>query len=208
MGITNFITFVLTSFLFILSPGIDTIFILNKTATQGKQWGIYATLGITTGVLVHTTFAAFGLSLIIAQSAMAFNIVKYLGAAYLIFLGIIKLFSSKGIVRNEDQHKQTPVVKTYLSAVFTNVLNPKVAIFFLAFFPQFIESQYLRSPLPFIILGCVYALIGLIWFIALTLFAGSFSQKLKASPAITNWFNKFSGLVFIFMGVKVAFTKR
>ena len=86
MGITGYTTFLITSLLVIMSPGIDTIFILNKSILQGRRSGLFATLGITTGVLVHTTFAAFGLSLILTQSAMAFNVVKYAGAAYLIYL--------------------------------------------------------------------------------------------------------------------------
>jgi len=208
MGIINFTTFIVTSFLFIISPGIDTIFILNKSIAQGKKWGIYSTLGITTGVLVHTTFAAFGLSLILAQSAMAFNVVKYLGAIYLIYLGITKLFTREDIVKQKSQGQTTSVKKTYLSAVLTNVLNPKVAIFFLAFFPQFIQTAYLHNALPFIILGCTYALMGLVWFFSLTLFAGSFSHKLQSTPAIGIWLNKFSGLVFILMGAKVALAKR
>jgi len=208
VGIINFTTFVITSFLFIISPGIDTIFILNKSIVQGKKWGLYSTLGITTGVLVHTTFAAFGLSLILAQSAMAFNVVKYLGAAYLVYLGVIKLFARESLIRAESQPKVASVKKTYLSAVATNVLNPKVAIFFLAFFPQFIQPVYLHSATPFIALGATYALMGLLWFAVLTLFAGSFSHKLKANPAIGSWLNKFSGMVFVLMGVKVAFTRR
>ncbi|GGH21818.1 LysE family translocator [Mucilaginibacter phyllosphaerae] len=208
MGIINFTTFCITSLLFILSPGIDTIFILNKLIAQGKKWGLYSTLGITTGVLVHTTFAAFGLSLILAQSATAFSIVKYLGAAYLIYLGFSKLFTSENMVTAESRPQPVSVKKTYLSAVITNTLNPKVAIFFLAFFPQFIQPVYMHNALPFIILGATYALIGLLWFTILTLFAGSFSHKLQSTPAIGMWLNKFSGAVFILMGVKVALTKR
>jgi len=208
MGIINFTTFVITSFLFIISPGIDTIFILNKSIAQGKKWGFYSTLGITTGVLVHTTFAAFGLSLILAQSPMAFNVVKYLGAAYLVYLGIGKLFARESLVKDVSMPKEASVKKTYLSAVVTNVLNPKVAIFFLAFFPQFIQPAYLHSAVPFIALGATYALMGLFWFAVLTLFAGSFSHKLKANPAIGICMNKFSGVVFVLMGVKVAVTKK
>jgi threonine/homoserine/homoserine lactone efflux protein len=92
--------------------------------------------------------------------------------------------------------------------VLTNTLNPKVAIFFLAFFPQFIHPLYLHSALPFILLGVTYALSGLLWFSMLTLFAGSFSHKLQSNPAIYRWLNKFSGVTFMLMGINVAFTKR
>lgn len=208
MGILNFTTFILASFLFIISPGIDTIFILNKSIAQGRKSGVYATLGITTGVLVHTTLAAFGLSVIMAQSAIAFSIVKYLGAAYLVYLGISKLFSDENIVKEVRIESTETSRKTYLSAVVTNVLNPKVAIFFLAFFPQFIQSAYIHSAVPFVILGTSYALTGLLWFLVLTFFAGTFSGRLKSNPSFGRWLNKFSASAFVLMGIKIAFTKR
>ena len=208
MGIINYATFIVASFLFIISPGIDTVFILNKSIAQGHKAGIYATLGITTGVFVHTTLAAFGLSLILAQSAMAFNVVKYAGAAYLIGMGITRLFSGGNIIKPNEQTPLVSTRKTYVSAVITNVLNPKVAIFFLAFFPQFIQPAYIHSARPFIALGITYALMTLVWFMVLTFFAGSFSIKLKNSLFIGTWLNKFSAIAFVLMGIKIAFTKR
>ncbi|WPU98923.1 LysE family translocator [Mucilaginibacter sp. cycad4] len=208
MGIINLTAFLIASFLFIISPGIDTIFILNKSIAQGHKSGIYATLGITTGVLVHTTLAAFGLSLLLSQSAMAFSFVKFCGAAYLVYLGIAKLFSKESIVKSAGPALQTSVKKTYLSAVFTNVLNPKVAIFFLAFFPQFIKPAYISTATPFIFLGSIYALITLLWFMMLTFFSGAFSSKIRSNPSISTWLNKFSAIAFILMGIKIAFTKR
>jgi threonine/homoserine/homoserine lactone efflux protein len=208
MGIVNFTTFLATSFLFIMSPGIDTIFVLNKSIAQGKKAGVYATFGISTGVLVHTTLAAFGLSLILSQSAMAFSFVKYAGAAYLIYLGITSFFSKSEIVKQDAETAFEPIGKTYLSAVLTNTLNPKVAIFFLAFFPQFIQPASIHDALPFILLGVTYALMGLAWFMVLTFFAGSLSFRLKQTPSFGVWLNKFSAIVFVLMGIKIAFTKR
>ena len=198
----------MASFLFIISPGIDTVFILNKSIAQGRRSGVFATLGITTGVLVHTSLAAFGLSLILAQSAMAFAVLKYLGAAYLIYLGITKFFSGENIIKENKGEPMTSVKKTYISAVFTNTLNPKVAIFFLAFFPQFIQPAYMHSAVPFIFLGITYAVMGLLWFMVLTFFAGSFSAKLKSNAMIGTWLNKFSAVAFVLMGIKIALTKK
>lgn len=191
-----------------MSPGIDTIFVLNKSIAQGKKAGIYATLGISTGVLVHTTLAAFGLSLILSQSAIAFSFVKYAGAAYLVYLGITKFFSKEDILNQDQSATLEPVGKTYLSAVLTNTLNPKVAIFFLAFFPQFIQPAAIHDALPFVLLGVSYALMGLLWFMVLTFFAGSLSTRLKQQPSFGVWLNKFSAIVFVLMGIKIAFTKR
>lgn len=208
MGIINFTTFLVTSFLFIISPGIDTMFVLNKSIAQGKKTGIYATLGITTGVLVHTTLAAFGLSLILSQSAMVFSFVKYAGAAYLVYLGVNKFFSKNEVVKSDAAVIAEPARKTYLSAVLTNTLNPKVAIFFLAFFPQFIQTLYIHNALPFILLGVTYAIMTVIWFTVITFFAGSLSSRLKQKPSFGVWLNKFSAVFFVLMGVKIAFTKR
>ncbi|WP_221452685.1 LysE family translocator [Mucilaginibacter sp. FT3.2] len=208
MGIINFSTFLITSLLFIMSPGIDTMFVLNKSIAQGKKAGIYATLGISTGVLVHTTLAAFGLSLILSQSAIAFSFMKYAGAAYLVYLGVTKFFSKDAITNQDVRVVSEPVRKTYLSAVLTNILNPKVAIFFLAFFPQFIQTAYIHNALPFVLLGVTYALMSLLWFMMLTFFAGSLSTQLKQRPTFGVWLNKFSAIVFVLMGIKIAFTKR
>jgi threonine/homoserine/homoserine lactone efflux protein len=209
MGIVNPLTFTITALFFIMTPGIDTIFILNKTIGQGKKAGIYAALGINSGVLFHTVFAALGLSLIVAKSVIAFAVLKYLGAAYLIYLGITKLISNptmlnaKGLVEKKGTNK-----RNFFSGVITNILNPKVALFFLAFFPQFIKTGSMTNPVPFIILGITYAAIGVCWFLALSLFASTFSHKFINNSKATVWLNKFSGIVFILMGLRVAFIKK
>ncbi|SEW53493.1 LysE family translocator [Chitinophaga arvensicola] len=208
MGIINITSFVITSFLFIISPGIDTIFILNKSLTHGQKTGLYATLGKVTGVMVHTSFAAFGLSLILAQSATAFTIVKYSGAIYLVYIGITKLFSKQHIINKENQVKFISNKKAYWTALMTNALNPKVAIFFLAFIPQFIKYEYIHDKIPFFLLGAIYAMLSMIWFTGLTFFAATFSAKLKSNPGVGILVNKISGVAIIFMGIKVALTKK
>lgn len=206
-GIEHVEIFIITALLFIITPGIDTVFVLNKTIGQGKKAGIYSTLGVNSGVLIHTIFAALGLSLLIAKSAIAFMILKYAGALYLIFLGIQKLNSNKKIVFNNDKNKIMSNRKHFFSGLVTNTLNPKVALFFLSFFPQFISKSEIENPIPFIVLGVVYAIIGVIWFLCLTYFSSLFSQKIQGSERFNKWLNKISGLVFILMGVKVALTR-
>lgn len=209
MGVENYLTFIFTALFFIMTPGLDTIFILNKSIGQGKKAGVYSTLGVNTGVLVHTIFAALGLSLIIAKSVIAFAVLKYLGAAYLIYLGIAKMVSKKTIVNTDAVKKEANTSKqNFISGVVNNVLNPKVALFFLAFFPQFIKRELINSPLPFIILGVTYAVMGIVWLLMLTLFASAFSKKLADNSKAGKWLNKISGVAFIAMGLKVAFTKR
>lgn len=209
IGVENLLTFIITASIFVMTPGLDTIFILNKSISQGKKAGIYATLGINTGVLVHTVFAALGLSLIIAKSVFAFALLKYVGAAYLVYLGITKLISKETIVNTDAIKKQIKSSKhNFISGVINNVLNPKVALFVLAFFPQFIKREYISSPIPFIILGITYAILGITWLMMLTLFASTFSKKLADHPKTDKWINRFSGATFILMGLKVALTKR
>ncbi|TYB80230.1 LysE family translocator [Bizionia saleffrena] len=209
MGIENFMTFIITALFFVMTPGIDTIFVLNKSIGQGKKAGVYSTLGINTGILVHTLFAALGLSIIVAKSAMAFSIIKYIGAAYLIILGISSLFSKKGMVKTvaADQKMNTGR-ENFISGLITNTLNPKVALFFLAFFPQFISPAQLESALPFIILGVTFAIIGVAWYLILTFFAGTFSKKIMQNPKADYWMNKCTGIIFILMGLKIALTKK
>jgi threonine/homoserine/homoserine lactone efflux protein len=209
MGIENFLTFMAATLFFIMTPGLDTVFILNKSIGQGRKAGVYATLGINTGILVHTTFAALGLSLVIAKSVIAFTVLKYLGAAYLIYLGIAKIVSKDTILNTHAIKKATNTSKqNFVSGVVNNVLNPKVALFFLAFFPQFIKRESINSPVPFVILGATYAVMCVIWLLMLTLFASAFSKKLTDTPQAGKCINKLSGIAFILMGLKVAFTKR
>lgn len=206
-GIENFWAFVLAAALFSATPGIDTVFVLNRSVAQGRRSGVFSTLGISTGVLVHTLIAAIGLSALIAQSAAAFAAIKFLGAAYLVFLGVAKLVrpSGHGLVTEAPPPAVTSSPwRDYRSGVFTNVLNPKVGLFFIAFFPQFISSRRLESYAPFIVLGLTYAVIGLVWFLILSWLAGSVSERLRRTPAFTLWMDRISGTVFVLMGAKVA----
>ncbi|NLR93763.1 LysE family translocator [Flammeovirga agarivorans] len=203
MGIENIVAFVITSFIFIITPGIDTAFVLNKTISQGKKSGIYATVGINTGVLVHTFCAALGLSLLIAKSVYVFQCIKYAGATYLFFQGIRLLFNKKSLGdRTVYQHEQS-TKNDFWSGLLTNTLNPKVALFFLSFFPQFINPQELNNPLPFLILGITYAFIGMIWYLTLTLFASVFAEKIIQNPKAGIWLNQLSGVAFLLMGLKI-----
>lgn len=209
MGIINYLTFIITAFVFIITPGMDTVFVLNKSIGEGKKAGIYSTLGLNTGVLGHTIFAALGLSLIVAKSALAFMMIKYLGAAYLLYLGISKLLSKDSLISIDATVKTGKSNKqNFVSGFFTNILNPKVALFFLAFFPQFIKPELSGSPLPFIILGLTCAVLGSMWFFLLSYFAAYFSKSITEHPAAGKWLNKVSGAAFVLMGLKIALTKR
>ncbi len=206
MGTENLMTFIITALFFIMTPGIDTVFVLNKSISQGAKSGFYATLGINSGVFVHTFFAALGLSILIANSTFALTFIKILGAGYLICIGLFKFKNKKEFFSANKTKVRISSKNDFWSGFLTNTLNPKVALFFLAFFPQFIEASQISNPIPFFFLGTIYALIGVVWYLILSLFASAFSQNLKNNPQSSYWLNKLSGLVFIVMGMRIAFT--
>ena len=208
-GIIHFETFLLTGILLNLTPGNDTIFILTKSLAQGKKAGIMSVLGIATGSIIHTLFAAFGLSMIIAKSILAFNIIKYAGAAYLLYIGF-KMLTDKSQLNAESSEAQkvTNYFKIYRDGVFTNVLNPKVALFFIAFLPQFIDPTLENTIFPFMTLGITFTITGTIWCLILATFASLFFAKLKSNKKISTYINRVCGIALIGLGIKVAMTER
>ncbi|RKF02923.1 RhtB (resistance to homoserine/threonine) family protein [Tenacibaculum lutimaris] len=206
MGIENYIAFFTATILFVLTPGMETIFLLNKSISQGRKSGIYTNLGLNTGSLVHTLFGALGLSIIVAKSAILFALIKYLGAAYLIYLGVTKVFSKKELIQEgAEEQKKNSAIKDFKSGFITNILNPKVALFFIAFFPQFISPDKIESPVPFIFMGVSYTIMNTIWYLFLVSFAGVFSRKVRENQKIGIRMNKVSGAVFVLMGLQIAF---
>jgi RhtB (resistance to homoserine/threonine) family protein len=208
-GIIHFETFLLTGILLNLTPGNDTIFILTKSIGQGKKAGIVSALGIGTGNIVHTIFAAFGLSLIIAKSILLFNVIKFIGAGYLIYLGY-KMLTDKSQL-NTDGIKTTIKVnywKIFRDGIVTNILNPKVALFYIAFLPQFIDPSLKSTILPFLLLGTTFITTGTIWCFILAIFASTLFGKLKQNEKVSRYINKVCGIALVGLGIKVALTER
>ena len=206
MGIENFIAFLVATVLFVLTPGIETVFLINKSISQGRRTGVYTSFGLNTGALVHTLFGALGLSIMVAKSAVFFALIKYLGAAYLIYLGATKVMSKKGLITGMNEElKKDSAKSNFTSGFVTNILNPKVALFFIAFFPQFISPTEIENPVPFMILGVIYAIMTTVWYLVLTSFAGTFSTKIKENEKMGVRLNKISGVIFVLMGLQIAF---
>ena len=151
-GIVNFSGFLISSVLLNITPGSDTIYILSKSATGGRKRGIASALGISTGILIHTLLAAVGLSIVLAKSAVLFNILKIAGATYLIVMGIKAIISKESIISGNENEKNNDLLHVYKQGILTNVLNPKVALFFLALLPQFVDVGNTYGPLPFILM--------------------------------------------------------
>ena len=208
-GIIHFETFLLTGILLNITPGNDTIFILSKSIGQGKKAGIVSALGIGTGSFIHTILAALGLSLIIAKSILLFNIIKYAGAAYIIYIGL-KIFLDKNqlITHISDKNEAVNYRKIYRDAIITNVLNPKVALFFIAFLPQFIDPTFKNTVWPFLVLGITFITTGTIWCLILAIFAAAIFSKLKQRKTVSDYIHKICGIALIALGIKVAFFNR
>lgn len=210
-GIENYLGFVMAAILLNLTPGSDSMYIITRSISQGQTAGLYSVLGIISGILVHTLLAALGLSVLLANSPTAFMIVKYIGASYLCYLGVKILMSKKqpllasNLLEEEKMVTARPLDRwqIYKQGMLTNIFNPKVALFFLAFFPQFIDASYAYSMVSFIILGLSFAITGFIWCLCLALLASKFSENLRKNPAIEAILNKISGVVFIGLGIRL-----
>lgn len=207
LGIINFEVFLVAAILLNLTPGTDTMYIVSRSISQGRTAGIYSALGITAGVVIHTFLAAFGLSVILMQSALLFNLIKIIGAIYLAYLGIKMLLSKNNTTEQQSLPKQSNK-KIFLQGMITNVTNPKVALFFLAFLPQFIQtSSEIFSPIPFMLLGLTFTLTGGIWCLITAYFTSMTTTKLRGNAKVSTILNKLTGIVFIAMGIKLLQTK-
>ncbi|WP_046212977.1 LysE family translocator [Paenibacillus wulumuqiensis] len=206
-GIEHYWLFVLSSILLNITPGSDTIYILSRSMFQGRQAGLMSVYGIVSGSLVHTLLAGLGLSLILMQSALAFNLVKWIGAGYLIWMGIRALMARKEEGTMLKQVEQRPLRKIYLQGMLTNVLNPKVALFYLAFIPQFVSPSQGMGPIPFLLLGLTFSATGLLWCILLVLFSSKMSDRLQSSR-VSRYLNKITGGIFVLLGLNLLRTSR
>lgn len=209
VGIENLGGFVMAAIIVVATPGIDTIMVLTRSISKGRTAGLYSALGVSLGLIFHTCAVTFGLSLIIAKSAMAFGIIKYLGAGYLIYIGLKALLSkSEQMEIKPAEMKTEGAKKMFITAFISDVLNPKIAIFFLAFLPQFINKTAINDPIPYLVLGSIMFLITLIWCSFLAIMGSKAALLFNSNKNAEKWMNRSSGLIFILLGLKVAFTKK
>ncbi len=206
LGIINYKLFIISSILLNLTPGADTIYILGKGISKGKKAAIISALGISTGCMVHTVLAAFGLSVILSKSIIAFNIVKAVGAFYLIYLGI-KSMKTKDFSLKEEDKENISSGKIFREGILTNVLNPKVALFFLSFMPQFISPNNSFGAISFIVLGSTFVFTGTIWCLILAISSSLMTKKLKEKPSFSKILNRVTGIIFVGLGLKLLTSK-
>ena len=203
LGIINFGAFLVASILLNLTPGVDTLYILSKSVTGGPRIGIASGLGISGGLVVHTLLVAFGLSIVLMSSEWLFWIIKALGACYLVFMGIRTILKTGTFIVEPDIKKQEKLGDAFIKGVLTNVLNPKIALFFLAFLPQFVVPGAETGPVPFLILGGCFICTSTIWSIILALGAGQFKRLLDKRPQIASIANRVAGVLYIILGISI-----
>src|SRR5262245_2514570 len=209
LGIHDYWAFVLTGLLLNLTPGQDTLFILGRSAADGTRAGVASALGITGGTIVHTLLAALGLSAILATSATAFAAVKWVGAAYLVYLGARMLLRREPAMEVAASAKSTgKIASTLRQGMLTNLLNPKVALFFLALMPQFIDATSSRKVLAFLALGATFITTGTTWNLCLALSAGRLRRLLISRPSLGGWISRAAGAAFVALGVRLALSRR
>ena len=204
----NLALFVAASLALIATPGQDNIYILTRGIAQGRAAALVSAWGVCTGVLVHTAFAALGLSAILASSALAFSVVKYAGAAYLVYLGLGMVLSRDGLAISEgDVARSASMRKIFLQGVTSCVLNPKVALFFLAFLPQFASAGAGGARLQFLFLGLLYVALAMVVTTLLALFCGTVGNWLRDRPGVAGSVGRAAGGVLVALGVRLALTK-
>ncbi|SCW68277.1 resistance to homoserine/threonine (RhtB) family protein [Paenibacillus tianmuensis] len=202
-GIHHYFLFVIAGILLIVTPGSDTMYIIARSVAQGRRAGIWSTMGIAAGTLIHTLLAALGLSFLLAKSLVLFTVIKMIGVAYLIYLGITMIVSkSSAIAPDSGSVELMSTRKIFVQGMITNITNPKVALFFIAFLPQFVDNQA-HSPLPFAILGATFIFTGMLWSSLLSYLAAFATGKLRRNLKIGLWLNRITGGVFILMGANL-----
>ena len=210
-GIHDLPLFILAGLLLNITPGPDMLYIAGRTASQGFRSGLAAVMGINAGCLVHTLAGAIGFSAILMASAEAFLVVKLVGAAYLVYVGI-SLLREKQSTSNAMKISDALPLKTMRAAFWqgflTNVLNPKIALFFLAFLPQFIVADSATKPSAFVALGIIFIFNSLFVTIGFAALVAQASAQFQRSSRIALWLNRSCGALFIAIGVKLAVTEK
>lgn len=205
LGIHELWLFILSGLLLNVAPGPDTAYIIGRSIQLGWRGGAAAAIGISCGCLFHVFGAAIGLSALLMASSAAFTAVKWVGAAYLLFTGIQMLLSRAapiaGITLPGDA---VPLRRVFWQGALTNALNPKVALFFLAFLPQFVATDSRHKTLAFLLLGGIFIFNGTLWCLGVAAFAARAAGRIRQSSGVIAWINRTLGGLFIYLGVRVA----
>jgi len=204
---SNFALFFAASWILIITPGPDMIYVITRGISQGRKAGVISAVGVTLGILVHTIFAAFGLAMILRTSALAFLAVKFSGAGYLIYLGV-KTFKNKSDFTFDNDKQKVGIRTIFVQGILSNVLNPKIALFFLAFLPQFVNPEHGSASIQMVYLGLTFALFGIVFLVLLGYFSGGMGSWLSNKQNYAEKIRWFTGSILIALGLRLAFMER
>lgn len=199
----SILIFVTTSVFIILSPGQDMVLVLSHSISRGSKAGVITAAGVSIGLLGHTILATLGLGALLQASEIAFTLMKYIGAAYLFYLGI-KLFRTPTINLSSTSKAQGKLRKLFIIGAFSNLSNPKIAIFYFAYLPQFVSPSEPHSAQTLFMLGALFALMTFMIKFPIGIVAGKLSTWIQERPSVQAWINRSCGGVMIAMGLRLA----
>jgi threonine/homoserine/homoserine lactone efflux protein len=201
------IAYVLATIVLVLTPGPGQALVMAYAIKGGSKYGVLAALGLEFGTVFHTIAASLGLSAILTTSAAAFTIVKLVGAGYLLFLGVRHLIEKKVPVQSRAPKAQGPA-QVLVQATSTGILNPKVALFFLAFLPQFVRPDRGATLIQFLVLGGIFSLFGFVGDSLIAITTGYLGNFLNRNRRIEQWRERITGAILIGIGARLAFVQR
>jgi len=204
----TFLAFAGAAIALIVVPGPSVLYIVGRSVSQGRSHGLISALGVATGVLFHTAAAALGVSVVVARSAVAFSLLKYAGAAYLIYLGVQKLRRPSTLTTALENQNPLSMRRTYVQGLVVNILNPKTALFFLALLPQFVDPDRGPAAPQVVALGLLFAVLALMSDSTWALVASSVAGRLRRSDKALRRLDRGAGAVFIGLGVLAALSQR
>lgn len=207
--LSYWLLFLTAALLLNISPGPDMLFLISRTVSHGRKVGLASVLGLGSGALIHTIFVSLGISVIISASILVFNIIKYLGAAYLIYLGLQAFLAGGLKTGGAGKAAKAPSFwEAYYQAVLIDLFNPKVAIFFMAFLPQFYRANSMPKMLQFLVLGLIIIVMGFLIEAVVVFASAKLSGALKKSTFLTRVIDGIYGSVLIALGVRLALERQ
>jgi len=207
LGIHDLYLFVAAALLLNITPGPDTALVIGQSMRHGVRGGVLAALGVSAGCYVHIGAAAIGLSALLLTSALAFTVIKWIGVCYLCYVGLRMLLAREAGFQAAGEQPTTSN-SIFWQGFLTNLLNPKVALFFLAFLPQFIDANAPQKALAFVFLGLIINVGGTVWLLMVAWAASRTTSAIRDSARVKLWLERAIGTMFIALGVKLALSER
>lgn len=203
MGDSQLLFFVITSVVIILIPGQDMVLVMSRGLTQGSRAGVITAAGVSTGLLGHTLLAGLGLGAVLTASELLFSMLKYIGAAYLVYLGVRLIIHHQGGMKLEAYRQDTNNRLFYIGAI-SNLSNPKITVFYFAFLPQFVPLDISHPTVALLALGALFSLLTFLIKAPIGYFSGTASNWIRTRPSIVALINRISGIVLIGLGLRLA----